>query len=112
MQSKFAAIEKILTKNAHLRGFQDYLSENQILLPKLANIEALREELWKSYFKRHIGLYCNLIEKYLHIRTRLKEIEQEAQNQRTQWESVIDIFNSRFFVPFKLVLENRERVML
>ena len=112
LRTKFAAIEKLLTKNAQLRGFQDYLSENQILLPKLSNIEGLKEELWKSYFKVTISPYLNLIEEYLGMQKRLQEIEKEAQKQRTQWELVIDIFNSRFFVPFKLMLENRERVML
>lgn len=112
LRAKFAAIEKLLTKNAQLRSFQDYLSENQMLLPKLSNIEALKEELWKSYFKAHNISYNNLIDEYLGMQKRLREIEKEAQRQRTQWERVIDIFNSRFFVPFKLILENRERVML
>lgn len=112
LRSKFAAIERLLTKNSQLRAFQDYLSENQVLLPKLSNLEALKEEIWKSYFKVHSTPYLNLIREYLGMQKRLKEIEQEAQRQRTQWELVIDIFNSRFFVPFKLMLENRERVML
>ena len=112
LRTKFAAIEKLLTKNAQLRTFQDYISSNEILLPKLTNVDALKEELWKSYFKSHMALYCGLIDKYRQIQQRLQEIEKEAQSQRTKWERVIDIFNSRFFVPFKLVLENRERVML
>ena len=112
LRAKFTIIEKMLTKNAQLRAFQDYLSENQILLPKLANIDALREEIWKSYFKTHHAPYISLIENYLSTQKRSKEIELKAQKQRTQWESVIDIFNTRFFVPFELVLENRERVML
>lgn len=112
LRERFTAIEKMLTKNAQLRAFQDYLSEKQILLPRLANIDALREDIWKSYFKSHYDLYVSLIEKHLKARERSKEIELEAQRQRTQWEAVIDIFNTRFFVPFKLVLENRERVML
>ena len=102
----------MLTKNAQLRGFQDYLAENEILLPKLANIDVLKEEIWKSYFKVHFDIYQNLIGQYRAMQKRKEEIESEARKQRTQWESVIDIFNSRFFVPFKLVLQNRERVIL
>lgn len=112
LRRKFAEIEKLLTKNAQLRGFQDYLAENEILLPKLANIDVLKEEVWKSYFKVHFDIYQNLIDQYRAMQKRKVEIESEARKQRTQWESVIDIFNSRFFVPFKLVLQNRERVIL
>ena len=50
--------------------------------------------------------------KYESTQKRKEEIEKEAKKQRTQWEAVIDIFNSRFFVPFRLALENRERVIL
>jgi len=39
-------------------------------------------------------------------------IEEEAAKQRTQWEEVIQIFNARFFVPFKLTAKNRTAVML
>ncbi|MGD9765961.1 MAG: AAA family ATPase, partial [Candidatus Binatia bacterium] len=38
--------------------------------------------------------------------------EREAAKQRTQWENVIDIFNNRFFVPFKLTANNRVSVIL
>ena len=79
---------------------------------KLANIESFKEEIWKSYFKARIELYKDLVEKYQAAEKRKKEIEEEAGKQRTQWESVIEIFNSRFFVPFKLTAKNRVSVIL
>ncbi len=112
LRKKFAEIEKLLTKNAHLREFQDYLAENEVLLPRLENVDSLKEDIWKSYFKAKSDLYENLVSEYEKMQERKKEIEMEANKQRTQWEYVIDIFNSRFFVPFRLVLENRERVIL
>jgi hypothetical protein len=45
-------------------------------------------------------------------RSEKKEIEEEARTQRTQWEEVLEIFNQRFVVPFKLTTENRVNVML
>ena len=57
-------------------------------------------------------LYKDLVEKYQAAKKRENEIEEEARNQRTQWESVIEIFNSRFFVPFKLTAKNRVSVIL
>lgn len=112
LRTKFAEIEKLLTRNAQLRGFQDYLGSNDFLLAKLTNIDVLKEDIWKSYFKSHSSLYYDLLEEYKTMQKRRRQIEREARRQRTQWESVIDIFNRRFYVPFKLVLENRERVIL
>ena len=53
-----------------------------------------------------------MIKKYQDAEKRKKEIEDEAGKQRTQWESVIEIFNDRFFVPFKLTATNRISVIL
>ncbi len=112
LRNRFTEIEKQLTKNVNVRIFWDYLAENEEILPKLTNIESFKEELWKSYFKARIDLYKDLIAKYQTAERRKKEIEEEAGRQRTQWESVIEIFNDRFFVPFKLTAKNRVSVIL
>lgn len=112
LRKKFAEIEKLLTKNATVRDFQAYLADHEELLPKLANVAALKEELWKSYIKARFALYQDLVAKYRATEKRKKEIEEEASKQRTQWEAVIEIFNDRFFVPFKLVAKNRTAVIL
>jgi hypothetical protein len=112
LRKKFADIEKLITKNVNVRDFEAYLSEHEEILPKLANIDSFKEEIWKSYFKARIELYNDLIEKFLAAEKRKKEIEEEAAKQRTQWEAVIEIFNDRFFVPFKLTAKNRVSVIL
>jgi len=112
LRKKFAEIEKLITKNANVRDFQAYLAEHEALLPHLANIESFKEKIWKSYLKARFELYTDLINKYQAAEKRKKEIEEEARKQRTQWESVIDIFNDRFSVPFKLTAKNKVSVML
>jgi hypothetical protein len=112
LRKKFAELEKLLNKNVNVRDFQAYMSQNESLLAKLANIELFREELWKSYIKAHFELYEDLLKKYQSVQARKKQIEEEASKQRTQWELVIDIFNERFFVPFKLSAKNRVSVIL
>jgi hypothetical protein len=112
LRKKFADIENLIHKNVTVRGFEAYLAEHEEILPELANIESFREKIWKSYFKERFDFYKDLIDKYRSAEKRKSEIEEEARKQRTQWEEVIDIFNSRFFVPFKLSAENRVSVIL
>jgi len=71
-----------------------------------------KERIWKSYFKANQGIYEALLEKYEQVRTGLKAIEKAAQQERTQWEQAIDLFNDRFFVPFKLEAKNKIAVTL
>jgi|CXWL01.1.fsa_nt_gi energy-coupling factor transporter ATP-binding protein EcfA2 len=112
LRKKFSEIDKLIQKNANLRDFEGYLANHEELLPKLANIESFKEEIWKSYLKARFDSYKDLLEKYQAAEDRKKQIEEQAAKERTQWEDVIEIFNSRFFVPFKLEAKNRVSVIL
>lgn len=48
LRKKYGEIEKLITKNASVRDFEQYLSDNEDILPRLANIDQLREDLWKA----------------------------------------------------------------
>ena len=112
LRKKFAQVEKLLVKNAQTRDFCAYLTLNEKLIPALANLDALKEDLWKAYIAAKKDLYLDLMQKFQAAEKRKREIEEEAGKQRTEWERVIDIFNDRFFVPFKLVAKNRIAVIL
>ncbi len=112
LRKNFADVEKLITKNVNVRVFEAYLVNHEELLAELVNIENFKEKIWKSYFKVQYELYSDLIIKYQSASKRKEEIEKEASKQRTQWELVIEIFNSRFFVPFKLTAKNKVPVML
>ena len=112
LKKTFAEIEKLLQKNATVREFQDYLQNHEELLTKLSNLAVFKEDVWKSYIKARFDLYKSLLDKYQAADARRKDIQLQAASERTQWEEVIDIFNDRFFVPFKLEPVNREAVIL
>ena len=112
LRKNFDEIATLLQKNVTLRDFQSYMLEHEALLSQLTNIKKFKEDVWKSYLKAHSSLYLDLMKRYDDAAAREKAIEAEAAKQRTQWEEVIQIFNERFFVPFKLEAKNRTAVML
>jgi hypothetical protein len=112
LRKRFAELEKLLMKNTQTRDFYSYLTNNEKILPGLANLDAFKEDLLKAYIAAKKDLYLDLLQKYQAAEKRKREIEEEAGKQRTEWERVIDIFNDRFFVPFKLVAKNRIAVIL
>lgn len=112
LRKQFDEIAKVLQKNMTLRDFESYMLEHEALLSQLTNIKKFKEDVWKSYLRSRFDLYSDLMGKYEAAETRKKQIEGEAAKQRTQWEEVIQIFNNRFFVPFKLNAKNRIAVML
>ncbi|SCB25926.1 hypothetical protein GA0061099_1003667 [Bradyrhizobium yuanmingense] len=112
LRKKFSEIEKLMQKNATVRDFQSYIEQREDLLAQLANVDAFREEAWKSYIFANIDLFKELLAHYRAVEKRKAEIEKEAAAERTRWEETIDIFNDRFFVPFELVAKNKISVML
>ncbi len=112
LRRTFEKIESSLIKNVSMRKFQSFISENEDLLPALGNVKEFKELVWKSYFGANIDLFKMLIEEIRSAKDRRTEVEKVAQRERTDWERVIGIFNSRFYVPFDLEVKNRIPVML
>lgn len=112
LRKKFDQIATAFEKNETLRDFQNYIMKSPSLLPNLSNITKFKQSVWKSYLKVKYDLYLNLISKHESAQKRQREIEAEAARQSTQWEKVIEIFNDRFFVPFKLEVRNRFAVVI
>ena len=112
LRNKFADIEKLIQKNVTVRDFEAYLLDHEELLTKFANMADFRQEVWKSYIESCHTEYRSLLDRYQAAEARRKEIEEQARRERTQWEEVIDIFNARFFVPFRLEASNRMDVIL
>lgn len=112
LRKKFAEIEKLIQKNVTVRDFEAYLLNHEELLAKFANMANFRQEVWKAYIDARFDLYKALLDQYQAAEARRKEIEEQAKKERTQWEYVIEIFNERFFVPFKLEASNRVDVIL
>ena len=112
LRSSFEEVARQLARNAQLREFYDYVVDDEAILARLSNPERLREDAIKSYLKVHQELYTDWMSKYDAAQDRLRDIENIARNQVTQWEATIDIFNDRFFVPFVLEAKNKAEVML
>lgn len=108
----FDEVQKQLNKNAGLRDFRTYLMDNMPLLSHLSNLDKFKEDVLKSYIKANESTFLELLNTYESVRKREEEIISEAEKQKTQWENVIDIFNRRFTVPFKLHVNNKIDVMI
>ena len=108
----FEELDTKLKANQELRDFRDYLINNLKVLPELKNIDSLKQKLWVSYFKSHKELYSNFVEVYQSAKTDLDGIISQAKSEETKWLNVIDIFNKRFSVPFKLSVKNQDDVIL
>jgi hypothetical protein len=108
----FNDIDNALTKNQELKDFRNYLLENQKILPELPNINGFKQKVWVSYLKEFKQLFLDLDKEYNIGKEEIEKIVAQAKLEETDWRAVIDIFNKRFSVPFKLKVKNQEDVIL
>jgi hypothetical protein len=110
--SIFDDIDKRISANKDLRDFREYLLQNISIVPELANVEAFKEKILIAYFKSQKGLFSLLVTEYENGKKGIERIIEQAKKESTQWSQVIEIFNNRFHVPFKLSIGNQEQVIL
>jgi hypothetical protein len=108
----FDAIDKELNKNKELRDFREYLQNNIKILVELNNLPSLRRKIWISYLKTQKEQYLSFIKIYQACEADLANIIALAKKEKTKWLNVINIFNTRFSVPFILTVENQDDVIL
>jgi hypothetical protein len=101
-------IEELITSKISVKSFQDFISDNPLLIAELAlnNLDNFKRILWLSYIKEEQETITALLLHYNDARERLEEIELEARNQFTQWQNVVKKFKERFSVPFNIYIED------
>ncbi len=101
--SEFKAIDKALgTKDG--KDLKDLIENNIEILEELTlvNLENFRIKLWLSYLKVNESIFNDLKERYIELQ---EEISALNLNE-TLWQESVDIFNSRFHLPFTMHIDN------
>lgn len=112
LKIKFNEIDAQLSKHKDLKAFRNYLIANPVLLTELDNIPKLKQSLWIAYTQKNKAIYDDLIKEFEGGKIEIEKIFQKAKEEKTTWKKVVDIFNYRFSVPFKLIIQNQEDVIL
>ncbi|NLJ80135.1 MAG: hypothetical protein GX335_03810 [Firmicutes bacterium] len=111
LQAIFESINDKIT-NKKLRDFREFLFEQQEILPLLADLDGLKKRLWVSYLQDNKEYYIAFLQTYQDAQSALNEIVVSARKERTKWETVLDVFHSRFFVPFRVRIKNKADAVL
>ena len=112
LRNAFEKLDKTLTKNQGNREFRDYLEIHKDILPELIQPLAFKEKLWIAYLSQCKANYENLLTLFDESKEKIQKIVDEAEKQNTKWQEVIDEFNDRYSVPFKLKMTNLSDVIL
>ncbi len=112
LKNKWDNIHQLINKNIELRSFGDYLLSHRGIVPELEHPDIFAQEIWISYFIDSKELCHELLQEYQNGKFELEKINIKTKEHEKVWKKVIDIFNSRFIVPFQISIENKEDVIL
>jgi len=112
LMKKFEKIDTAITKNADLKTFKRVIEANPGVLTTIINYETFKKQLWINYLSNFKESFNLLLNEYHESQAEINSIIKEANSQKTKWEEVVDLFNIRFDVPFKLKVLNQEDVIL
>lgn len=112
LSEKFDAIDKKLEKNAEFKSFKGWLIENKDLIPKLKYFDEFKREYLLGYIYQYKDDFNEVVKKFEQSKAELIKIIDKANHEFQKWKQVIDLFNHRFFVPFKVKLKNQSDILL
>lgn len=108
-------VQKINESNSvgGLKELHDHLNENPSIVVEFRDINKLKWKVWISYFSKLNGCYEEFIEQHKHKSKEYRGMMENARNSKnTQWDRVMEEFNDRFFVPFRIEVKNRDVVVM
>lgn len=101
--NEFKAIEKLLSDTKGI-VLKDIIENNPDIIEelKIVNLGGFRKKLWLSYIKEEEVDFNILKNAYLSLKEQIENLNIDE----TPWKEAIDIFNSRFTLPFKMEIDN------
>jgi len=112
LKSVFDKVGKAIDANLELRNFKKVLEKDNLLLIELKDYEKLKKKVWLGFLSKILDEVEQLDEFYTSKKADLEIILKKASEEVDTWKKLVEQFNARFYVPFKVSLKNQEDVLL
>jgi len=112
LKQAFDKVDKAIGSNLELRAFKKVIEKDNLLLVELKDYEGFQKKIWVNYLSEIKNETEVLAELYKTKKIELEKIIEEAKKEFALWEKIIKTFNTRFYVPFKVILINQDDIIL
>lgn len=112
LQSKFDELTAELDKNAKMQAINEVFKSCNELVNEYADIQMLKKKFWVTAFADYSNQLDNLLAVMEDAASDIKKIVEEAKTETRQWQIVIDEFQRRFFMPFRISVANQHNVII
>lgn len=112
LKQSFDRIDKAIGANTELRSFKKVVEKDNLILVELKDYEGFQKKVWINYLSQIKSESEELAEYYKEKKVALEKIIKKAKEEILLWKSIIKTFNSRFYVPYEVILTNHDDVIL
>lgn len=112
LKGAFEKVDKAIATNVELRSFRKVIDNNNLILVELKDYESFKKKVWMSYLSELKSESEDLVGYYLSKKAELEAIIVESKKEISLWKDIIETFNARFYVPFKVLLTNQDDIIL
>ena len=111
LKKSFEKINAALGKRTLIQ-FRTVIEAHPEIIPELSDYLAFKRKIWVGLLNKVRTELEKVIAEYEKCQTLISTIKEEANKEHSQWDIVLDIFKSRFTVPFTISVPNKNDVAL
>lgn len=112
LKEAFEKVDKAIGANVQLRAFKNVIQKDNLMLVNLRDYEKYKKDVWINYLSEIKQDAVELVEEYKKQKAELEKIISDSKKEFTLWARIIKTFNSRFYVPFEVIIANQEDIVL
>ncbi|MDD2269325.1 MAG: hypothetical protein PHY15_07290 [Eubacteriales bacterium] len=114
LKKAFEKITKAIDKNSELRGFKSVLELHTEWIIEMLDYESFKKKVWIGFLSENEvkPLFDSYIKVYSANKQELLDILKKAGKEQDKWKNIINLYNNRFHVPFRVSISNQRDIIL
>jgi hypothetical protein len=105
-------LEKLLTATAESQRLRQIIRDRPEIVGELGDVPGFKKKMWLHWVSRLEEPFDAAMGSIMEYQDEIRDVKEQASSEKERWLGVIDEFNQRFRVPFRVEIDNQSGVIL
>lgn len=112
LSTEFKKLKTMLNANNETAALRRIIVDHQEIIPLFSDIPGFKQQIWLYCFHRLEPSFDSYHTKFSKYTEEIRDLYKKAEEQSESWQEVVEQFNRRFRVPFKVKINNKANFLL